>query len=148
MVLGAPLEARAAEHYLVLGPSAAFIAGGGLDAAPAVSLDLTYGYVNRWPIFWASLGCRFAVRADPIVLPYAEVGASLPFNLGLGYSAAFGATEEIGHHFFHLFVGAPIPIFYFSPAVPLLIEPYYRPAFGKEVVHEAGLLVKYLIPVN
>jgi len=141
------------DHFVVLGPSVGFATGGDLETAALLSVDLSYAFMTSEParsfipnikhLFWLSGGCRFLFQEEHIYLPYVEVGGWWILNLGVGYTAAVNGPEALGDHFFHAFVGAPLPVPLLFEKIPLLVEPYYRPAFGERVLHEAGLLIKY-----
>jgi hypothetical protein len=106
-------------------------------------LDFTYFTKSTspfFPLYWVSAGLRTASATGPaVVLPYAEAGGWLLFNVGIGYSAAIRA--ESSTHYAHLFLGLPL---YPFP----IVEPYYRPAFrlggaAAPTIHELGLLLKW-----
>jgi hypothetical protein len=142
------------DYGLAVGPSIAWSRVFGSDRA-MVAVDIT-GHVV---MLWGSLGVRAAANGPRFVAPYAEVGAWLFANLGIGYSLAF--MQHGSAHLIHGFVGVPLPVTFnqlrsllhlamgshASDRNSLVIEPYYRPSLrlagaACPFINEAGLLLK------
>lgn len=140
------------EHTgLVVGPSVGWgRAGAGNQVL--LGMDLTL----REFILWQSVGVRVAADQPRFLMPYLEFGIWFLANWGVGYSTTIANGKS--SDYFNLFVGFPVPWdgrgsdvppHLFTKDTPSFIEPYYRPAFrfggeGASVVHEAGILLKFM----
>ena len=140
---------------LVVGPSVAWA-----RVADANRLMLGADITGHLVMLWGSLGTRATVDGPRFIAPYAEAGAWLFANVGVGYSLAIQPSGTT--HLVHGFLGVPLPIEFdelrslvglarlhnYGTNAGLVLEPYYRPSFRvagspSSVVHEAGVLVKY-----
>jgi hypothetical protein len=151
LALASAREARAMHmanilppEELVIGPSVAYGSIVGAADHPMYGLDVTYGK----EVFWATLGARLLSDEHPTLMPYAEVGLCLGFNIGVGVTILANDTRPQSAAP-HLFLGLPLP---FREGINhngrglWFVEPYYRPLWLKgNTLHEVGLLVKVFV---
>ena len=121
------------ENDVALGPALAYAYGP--DAGYALGFDTAYSHKS----LAASVNLKY-VRQGGYQLYGAQTEFSIWFLANWGLGAGYLGGDDAGP-VFHLFTGFPVgDDHYFA-------EPYYRMNFfvpgGLELIHEAGLMVKY-----